>query len=367
MRIAVALLALTACTPASTDDAGTDAPRDAGADTGPPFTVASVEDLGLLPLPSEVVAGRDGASSGVIDGQLLWTFGDTFLYERTPIDNSNVATATGGWATVEAPLELTHSVNADGIPAQLIPYTDEEIEENIRLATDGWALWPGAVIDTGEPELLVLFQRIERIDGEGFEGRGVGTAHIGAGEAVARRDPEDLFSRPADGSGEPLYGVGGVTVEGELAYFFACESAAGCTVGRAPRARADERDAFEFWDGSAWVTDIDAAVPVIRSVVGAMSVQWNEHLGAYLSVTGRFASDDVLLRVADHIEGPWPTSGVVIEAAEGGILPAGEGNDYLAQEHPALSAPDGSSIVISYSRPLGSFRGEVRLARITFE
>lgn len=357
---------------AGCDDSGSapsDAGGDAGAalDAGPAIVVASVVDLGALPLPSDAVAGRDGASSGVIGGRMLWTFGDTFLYTPTPVDGSHVASATGGWAPVEAPLELTHSVDADGVPTQLVPYTDEELAENRADALNGWSLWPGALIDTGAPELLLLFQRIERIEGSGFEGRGLGTARIGLDETVARRDPDDLFSRPADGSGEPLYGVGGVTVEGEWAYFFACESARGCTLGRAPRAEADRREAFTFFDGAGWSAEIDDAVPVIRGVAAALSVVWNEHLGGYLAIHGRLLSDDVVLRVAPRIEGPWPDRGVVIAPSEGGILAAGEGFDYLAQEHRALQGEGGRSVVISYSRPLGSFRGEVRLARITFE
>jgi hypothetical protein len=39
--------------------------------------VKNVEDLGLLPLPSEITVGRDGGYSGVLGGKVLWTFGET--------------------------------------------------------------------------------------------------------------------------------------------------------------------------------------------------------------------------------------------------------------------------------------------------
>lgn len=363
-----AALLLAACqTPTSSPDAA--APDDAGR----PLRVQSVVDLGELPLPSATVAGRDGASSGLIAGRLLWTFGDTFIYEPTPVDGSHVVSATAGWATVDSPLALEQPVDDGGIPTQLIPYSDAELEQNRRAPLDGWSLWPGAVIDTGDDSLLVLFQRIKRTSGAGFDGVGVGTARVGPGETVARRDPDDLFSRPMppETGGTPLYGVGGVAVEGELVYFFACDRLSGfnqgCRVARAPRTRADQRDAFRFFDGSDWVEDIDGAVVVIENVGAAMSVHFNAHLGAYLSVTSATLSNDVVLRTAPRIEGPWPARGVVVRAAEGGIMEAGEGTNYLAQEHAALSSADGREVVISYSRPLGSFRGEVRLARITLE
>ena len=153
---------------------------------------------------------------------------------------------------------------------------------------------------------------------------------------------------------------------GDTVYFFACDRG-DCSVARVPRARADERAAFEFYDGSAWVADIAEAVTVIRSVGAAHSVTWNAHLGRYLSITSAFFSNDVLIRTAEHVEGPWPTSGLRITPSDGGILPAGEGSNYLAQEHVALSSTDGTAVVISYSRPMGFFRGEVRLARLTLE
>ncbi len=370
MRIAlISLLLLSACDPTDeTSDAGPDA---SPIDAGHPLSVASIEDLGALPLPSDVVAGRDGASSGVIDGQLLWTFGDTFLYETTPVDGSNVASATGGWTTPDAPLALEHAIDENGIPAQLIPYTEEELAQNRTAPLDGWSLWPGALIDTGDDDLLLLFQRIKRTDGSGFDGVGLGTARIGARETVARRDDGDLFSRPLGSTdGELLYGTGGVTVEGETAYFFACEQAglgADCRLARVPRAQADLRSAFEFYDGSAWSADIDDAAVVISGVGAAISVHYNDHLGGYLMVTSPVFSNDVALRVAPRIEGPWPRTGVIVRADEVGLFSAGEGSNYLAQEHVALSSEDGRQIVISYSRPLGSFRGEVRLSRITFD
>lgn len=368
-------LALAALAASCSDESGepvdagvVDAALDEDAGSAREIRVASVVDLGALPHPSDTVAGRDGASSGVVDGQLLWAFGDTFVTEPTPIDGSHVVSATGAWATPSDPFTLEQPVDELGLPAQLIPYTDEEIAQNRASAIDGWALWPGAVVDTGADELLVLFQRVERTDGTGFDGVGLGTARIAPRQTTARRDPIDLFSRrlpPAPGE-PPLYGPGGVAVIGETVYFFGCERG-DCRVARAPRARADARVAFEFYDGERWVADIAAAAVVMRGVGAATSVSYNAHLGAYLSVTSRALSNDVLLRSAPRVEGPWPRSGVVIEPAEGGVLAAGEGADYLAQEQPALSSADGREVVISYSRPLGAFRGEVRLARITFE
>ncbi len=352
-----------------TADVGVDAPvapLDAPMDAGRPIAIASVVDLGEIPHPSETVVGRDGVSSGSFRGDRLWTFGDTFVSHITPWDMSNVVTATGAWSNDSVPLVFEQPVDADGVPSQLVPYTPAELEDNIEEATDGWALWPGAVIDTGDDDALLLFQIIKRTMGVGFDGVGIGTARIRPRETVARRDAALLFSRtlPPDTMGDVLYGAGGVSVIGDTAYFLGCD--AGCRLARVPRTQADDRSAFEFYDGSAWVSDIEAAEVVLRGV-NAASISWNAYLGRFVSVSSRFLSNDVLVRTAPAIEGPWPTSGLVITPSEGGVVAAGEGNDYLAMEQPGLGDADGRSIVISYSRPLGSFRGEVRLARITFE
>lgn len=376
VALSLATLAL-GCDGARSDDAGVlDAARQDAQETpdaalepdaGPPVVIASVEDLGALPHPSETVVGRDGASSGVIGGARLWTFGDTFVSHVTPWDGSNVVTSTGAWSDPGLPIVLEQTVDADGVPPQLIPYTDEELAANQLDATNGWALWPGPVIDTGDGDALVLFQRIKRTMGSGFDGVGMGTARIAPRETVARRDAVDLFSRPLppETGGEILYGNGGVSVLGDTAYFLGCEGV-GCRLARVPRARADDRSAFEFYDGHTWGSDIAAARPVLLAV-NAASLSYNEHLGRYVMIASRLGSDDVIVRTAPAIEGPWPTSSLAIAPSDGGILAAGEGSNYLAHEQPGLGAPDGRSIVISYSRPLGFFRGEIRLARITFE
>jgi hypothetical protein len=83
---------------------------------------------------------------------------------------------------------------------------------------------------------------------------------------------------------------------------------------------------------------------VVLRGVNAPSISWNDHLGRYVSVSSRLLSNDVLVRTAPAIEGPWPTMGLVITPSEGGILAAGEGNDYLAMEQAGLGDASGRSI-----------------------
>jgi hypothetical protein len=312
----------------------------------------------VLPLSAQEV-GRDGGQSGMVGGKLLFAFGDTFLTAPNAIDKSSVLSATAGWSTPDAPLALVENMDG-GEPAQLIPYTADEIALNKSDDLNGWALWPGAVIDLGTSEALVTFQRIKRMSNpSGFASMGVGTAHIAVDAPIATRDPADLFAPP-----EPLFQPA-FALDGDV-YAWSCAStgflAVGCQLGRAPIAQATTRSAYEFFDGTAWQSDIaNAAVVIDRG--GTPSVSYNEHLGRYLAVTCEILSSTFLLRTAPAVEGPWD-DGVEIVPDGVGILPPKSSSDYsyICVEHPELAS--GNSIVVGYSRPTDPFRGDVRLARI---
>lgn len=340
-----------------------------GCTADPELAVAQVEDLGAFSQPSDVVVGRDGVSAGLKDGRLLWTFGDTFVRAPNPADGSNVVSATGGWSTKDMPLQLDEPVDDAGVPHQLIPFTDEEVAQNRADVLNGWALWPGEPLDTGGEGLLVLFQRIKRTNGSGFDAVALGTARVAVGSTEAVRAPGYLFERPSPDAGTPIFGGSGVSEVDGTAYFFACEPVAplnlGCKVARVPVARADQRDAFEFYDGDGWQKDASKAQVVIDQVGGGLSLSFNRYLNRYLAVTSGVFDNRVYLRTAARVEGPW-SAPVAVNPGDGGILPPGDPQayDYGAQEQPELSSPEGREIVISYSRPLGNFRGEVRLARL---
>jgi hypothetical protein len=337
-----------------------------GAPTTNDIEVVGVEDLGLLPQPSTVVVGRDGGPAGVLHGRMLWTFGDTFLGARNPVDNSNVLSATGGWSSLSTPLDLLQPVDANGFPAQLIPYTAEELAQNRAAPLDGWALWPSGVIDTGGAEAMVTFQRIKRTNGSDYDSQGIGMARIAVDAPSATRVPGDLFAPP-----EPLFMPQSV-IDGYV-YAFACSNVGflnvGCKFARAPVGDADKRASYTFYDGAAWQSEIAQAAVVLDGVGGMPTISWNPYLAQYLAVSGKILSSTVQLRTASHIEGPWSEPVEVPATADGssGILAptSSDAFNYVIIEHPELRSLDAPEIVISYSRPTEPFRGDVRLAKIT--
>jgi hypothetical protein len=65
------------------------------------LAIDHVDDLGAFSAPSTVV-GRDGTSSALVGGALVWTFGDTFLTKANAQDHTSVRSSTAGPATPPA-------------------------------------------------------------------------------------------------------------------------------------------------------------------------------------------------------------------------------------------------------------------------
>ncbi|MCA9580165.1 MAG: DUF4185 domain-containing protein [Myxococcales bacterium] len=349
---------------ADTGDASAEGDAMEGGTFSKALEVASVEDWGVVPFPSDKVVGRDGGYAGLLGGKLLWLFGDTFLTKENPVDDTFVLSATSGWSTLADPTTLVEPVDEDGFPAQTIPYTAGELDKNKTDALNGWSLWPGTMIDTGDPEGLVFFQRIKRTEGMGFDSMGVGTARIALDATTATRNSGDLFAPP-----ERLYMPTSV-VEG-FAYGFACESVGfldtECRMTRVLPADADTRSAYQFFDGAEWQADADKAAVVVGGIGGQPSLSYNPHLGRYLAVASSILSSKVVLMTSERIEGPWEER-VKFEPDGVGYLDAvDDAYNYIVIEHPELRSTDGKTIVISYSRPTAPFQGEIRLMRVTLK
>ena len=358
--LALFVAPLVACSPqTSAPDASVEAGTRA-------IVVDHVDDLGAFPAPPTVV-GRDGTTSALVGGELVWTFGDTFLTKKTLDDQTSVRSATAGWTTPDydggAALAITDAVDDAGIPIQFIPYTSSELAKNQADPLNGVALWPGAVIPKDATSAVVLFQHVLRQNGSGFTADAIGTASFTTGATQAARDAAFLFQSP-----DPLFGNGGVTIDSGNAYFFDCEQAGfgfHCKLARVPIASVTNRSAFEFWNGTAYVSDVTQAAWFIDGVSAGLTITFNAWLGRWLAVYSKIFSDDVALRAADRLEGPSTDPEVIIPGTS--FVEGDAGANYLAREHAELQAQAGRELVIGYAHPLANFGGACRLARVTLK
>jgi hypothetical protein len=316
---------------------------------------ATVPELGALGHPP-VVTARDGGASVALGGKTLWLFDDT-LMTVTGADGFSYRSSTAGWAD-GASLTLTEPLDAAGAPFQLLPYTDAEVAYNRAGGpNERFALWPGSAAADAPDEVLVFFSYLKVHPGNlNYEGLGAGVARLAAGQTVATRVPDLLFSPPVPG-----FSLGAVVVDG-FVHLYACDPVPGaldsdCRVARAPIGQATTAAAWTVWDGASWVADLTKGQPVLHGAPGDLSVSWNDHLGAYLCVHSAIFSDDVVFHTAPRPEGPWTDARPLFVGAHH----AGTTN-YSAKEHPELATDGGRGLVVTYAHPLGGFDEDVRVA-----
>jgi hypothetical protein len=332
-----------------------------------PLVIERLEDVGPLSMPAAVTA-RDGGLSLAVGDRVLWLFGDTFLTVDAADGSGRVRSSTAAWAAAASPRVLDEPLDAAGAPFQLVPYTADEAADNTRDLLNGWALWASYPFSDSAGSIAFFFHRIRRIAGSGFRGEGTGLALLDAGTTVATRLPGDFFARPAGApESQGTFGAGGVTSDGDgFLYGYRCDQLGftfECRVARAPRDTATMRASWRFYDGAAWVENESAAAVVMREASSGMSVNYNSHLRCYLAVHSVPLSNAISLRTGPAPTGPWTSRPLIIDENDG-ILPPSEGTNYLALEHPHLATEDGRVVTIGYSRTIGPFRGEVRLARV---
>lgn len=113
-------------------------------------------------------------------------------------------------------------------------------------------------------------------------------------------------------------------------------------LARVPQAQIANLGAYEYFSWGKWVPrNTDAATPVMSGPTGELSVAYDRYLGKYISLATR---DGVLMRTADHPEGPW-TSGV-------NVVPANDPySGYAPFIHPW--SLDGPTLYFTYSISLG--------------
>ncbi len=106
------------------------------------------------------------------------------------------------------------------------------------------------------------------------------------------------------------YGAASMYVNGMI-YAYGCRYSPYfqyCRVGRASPADVAEGTNYSFWNGSAWVKDINQAVDMDMPspLVGVKgSVAWIPSLGRYVFVDNDFPNPQVAVRFATNPQGPW--------------------------------------------------------------
>jgi hypothetical protein len=358
------LLGVAACSPAvpppATRPSPTCAPAGSPAGDLVPPGIASVQPLGTLSRPATVLT-RDGGSTALIGGRLLWFFGDTLL-KQPAADGASYRSNTAAWSPTGSPAALQEPLDAHSAPSQFIPFTTDEEAYNLSKhdPNDRVAIWPGSLVTTQDGAGLVFYVKLMVKGYLKYDLLGTGLARLADGQDAATRAPGLLFNAP-----EPAFSE--AFVDGDLLYLYGTSLTPGTNgqmaVACVPLAQADSRPAYRFWNGQAWVVDVSQSTSVFSGIPGSLSVSFNPYLGKYLSVHSQALSNRVVFQVAGAPQGPWSPPVALLT----GEIPASGTVDYAGREHPELASGSGRTIVVSYYQPLGGFKGELRLVSVTFK
>jgi hypothetical protein len=347
--------------------------------TPPAARVLSATESGTVSQPSLII-GRDGGGSALLWGLSVWTFGDTVssvadAQGQTWHNNSfafsaNLAAAQG--------ITLSDRTDAAGAPTYFVaPTTDEAA---FFAAHQGspcqeqpcgarYAAWPGTpLFDAKRNRALLPYGLVWAAPGD-FNFHGVGASFAVWNEfasaperptvAPGQAHPTLLFTED-----EPGFGTA-AAIEGDELFAFGCVQDGltfHCLLGEVALDAVFERSAWRFWDGAQWSTSLSSAKPVFDAS-SIVSVQFNAYLGQWTAIYSAVLSNDIMLRTAPALVGPWSDALRLFTAdrrRQGGT-------SYDAASHAEFAEGGGQVLYVSYSRPNGNgwFGSELALERVT--
>lgn len=343
--------------------------------------VESARDLGPLKF-LDVIRGRDGGYSAEFQGQSVWVFGDSIM-QKKGVDGSQWRTSTwcqtGDRDARDNLQNLNEPVDTNGVPYEFLPFTEVEALYNGEHFTpeapgeerSRWGLWPGPVVTSPDgKKAYVFYDKIFAGPNGQWDFRSVGRS-IAVWNRPSERPVRPVFHPDAEfptmlfPTNDIQMGHGALVVDGML-YAFGLTSGWlqwPMTVGRVPFDQALDRSAWRFYTGSEWVADWKKAVPVLEGAP-MLTVSWNAFLKRYLAVYGVPLKNSIVIRTAEHPEGPWSDPLKAVDC-----IPPVNTNQwcYSNLAHDEFSREDGRVMYFSYYRETGFLQGEVRLVEVTFE
>ena len=345
--------------------------------TGPPSSLRLVKaaEIGTV-TQSGLIVGRDGGQSAIVWGQAVWAFGDTVLSIPDADGNSwhhnsyALTTVPVGMSIIPV---LADPLDAAGAPRYFVPPTATEAQFNAAHQGDTcqppcgarWGAWPGApVFDEQRNRALIPYSLIYSEPGP-FNFHGVGDSFAIWSSIDATPERPEI----APGSDHPtlIFGAeGGWTQAARIIdiflYAWRCPQDGfghSCQIARAPLdSSIQDATTWRVWSGRDWSPRRGDA----RALFGAgpnISVFYLEPSGPWVVVYGASGSNDVMIRTAPSLTGPWSEEERLFTAQRA------SGSTYDANLHPELAESDGLVQYITFSRDkVGGLGSELAVVRV---
>ena len=329
---------------------------------------------------STLIVGRDGGGSGLLWGLSVWLFGDTVstvpdaegqTWHNNSFSFTSSLSATDGFA-------LTEPTDSSGAPAYFLAPTDDEAAFISAHQGDPcaeqpcgarFAAWPGTpVFDAARNRALIPYLLVWAAPGDfNFYGVGQSFAVWNDFSALPERPivspgtvhPTLLFTQDEPGFGSAA------AILGDALYAFGCVQAGltfHCFLAEVDLESVLDRSAWRFWDGADWSSSITSVEPVFDAS-SIVSVEFNAYLGQWTAIYSATLSNDVMLRTAPALTGPWSDELRLFTADRQGM----GGTSYDAAPHMEFAENGGQVMYLTYSRPNGNgpFGAEFALERVT--
>ena len=296
--------------------------------------------------------GGDGVYSVLLGAdRVLWLFSDTWIgpvvdgaHKGAAMVN-NTAGVQQGLSVENTAIDFFWGPDKDGKPTALIKPADQV----------GWFwIFAGTM---AEDHLYLFLMHTDRSGQEGV----FGFKHIGV--TLGRIDnPQDEpttwrirqhkvpWGRFAK-NGNLFFGSA-VLAEDRFLYIYGADedwakgiAGRSAIVARVPDDHLIEFKRWRFWDGGAWVSDLDKAAGLFAGAATEYSVSFQPKLKRYVAVyTENGMSDRILMRLAPRPQGPWGKPHLVYRCPDETWHKTYF--CYAAKGHPEISADD--ELVVTY-------------------
>ena len=122
-------------------------------------------------------------------------------------------------------------------------------------------------------------------------------------------DGGQTWTQPDDAiwKGDTNFGQAALVEREGFVYVFGIHGGrfGGVKLARVPSEAVLDMAAYTYWNGTAWVADLDQAVEIASAPVGELSVAWNDYLGRWIMTYLDEVRRAIVIREAPDLVGSW--------------------------------------------------------------
>ncbi len=343
--------------------------------------VLSVTPLGTVQQNPDIL-GRDGTFSALINGNSVWTFGDTPLTVPGVLGNYWDDNSMSWTTNLDASsgIDLNYDLlDSTGAPAEYLPYLTWESTYNYNHDKNHctqkpcgaeYAMWDGPVInDTARNRVLYYYYELYRgAPGmTGWDTIGTGIAVQTNGGAITRPIESPGSQYPTlmwQGTAEPFNS--GALVVGDTLYSYGCTAGFlvdNCQIAKVPLANALNIKDWTYYAGNnVWSTNPAKAVTIFQGGDAANQVFYSPYLGMYMNIFNPALVNDMYYMVSYTPWGPWSAATLLFK----GETPYQGTTNYTGQAHVEFAQGNGQTQYVTYANPTGPFTIALPVNQVVF-